>query len=296
MNSTDRRQFLQMSGAGVVAGALGSTIKKALAIPANNRTGTINDVEHVVILMQENRPFDHHFGTLRGVRGFADPRAVRINFPLKSGELVKASVFLQPAGADSIAAGFSVPANYGDPGRPGERRSRVGSRHSRVDPTKMYRNHQPWQRLLPWNRPRLERHPRRLELRGNTTAGRSTRARWRWPTSTRASIFPITTRWPTLSRCWTTLPLLDHGPDESKPVLSVDRLRSETSITWARGERMGFGSGPITGNGLSPLGHYPGLRRRFPSVLDKAGVTWKVYQDLGRRHVRAGLRRRRRRR
>ena len=70
MNGTDRRQFLQMAGAGVVAGALGSTINKALAIPANNRTGTINDVEHVVILMQENRPFDHHFGTLRGVRGF----------------------------------------------------------------------------------------------------------------------------------------------------------------------------------------------------------------------------------
>ena len=98
MNGTDRRQFLQMASAGVVAGALGSTIKKALAIPANNRTGTINDVEHVVILMQENRPFDHHFGTLRGVRGFADPRAVKINFPLQSGELVKASVFLQPAG------------------------------------------------------------------------------------------------------------------------------------------------------------------------------------------------------
>ncbi|KAF8576244.1 non-hemolytic phospholipase C precursor [Ramaria rubella] len=36
-------------------------------------TGTIQDVEHVVLFMQENRAFDHYFGTMRGVRGFADP-------------------------------------------------------------------------------------------------------------------------------------------------------------------------------------------------------------------------------
>ena len=36
------------------------------------------DAEHVVILMQENRSFDHAFGTLRGVRGFNDPRAVTL--------------------------------------------------------------------------------------------------------------------------------------------------------------------------------------------------------------------------
>ena len=37
---------------------------------------SLSDIEHVVILMQENRSFDHYFGTLSGVRGFADP-AVR---------------------------------------------------------------------------------------------------------------------------------------------------------------------------------------------------------------------------
>jgi phospholipase C len=35
-------------------------------------TGTIADVAHIVILMQENRSFDHYFGTLKGVRGFGD--------------------------------------------------------------------------------------------------------------------------------------------------------------------------------------------------------------------------------
>jgi Phosphoesterase family len=34
--------------------------------------GDIRDIKHVVILMQENRSFDHYFGSLRGVRGFAD--------------------------------------------------------------------------------------------------------------------------------------------------------------------------------------------------------------------------------
>src|SRR5262249_58595854 len=41
----------------------------------------------------------------------------------------------------------------------------------------------------------------------------------------------------------------------------------------------GFGAGPITSNGLSPLGHYLAWET-FPEVLDKAGVTWNVCQDL----------------
>ena len=69
---------------------LPASILRALAIPAHNTTGTIMDVEHVVILMQENRSFDHYFGTLQGVRGFNDPRAVT----LSSGH----SVWHQPSG------------------------------------------------------------------------------------------------------------------------------------------------------------------------------------------------------
>ncbi len=37
---------------------------------------TFYDAEHIVFLMQENRSFDHGFGTLQGVRGFNDPRAI----------------------------------------------------------------------------------------------------------------------------------------------------------------------------------------------------------------------------
>ena len=107
MSSTDRRQFRQLMGA--TMSALKVNPAEALAIPAANGTGTIQDVEHIVILMQENRPFDHHFGTLGGVRGFNDPRAVNINLPLKTGASAPSSVFLQPDGLTDITAGFSVP-------------------------------------------------------------------------------------------------------------------------------------------------------------------------------------------
>src|SRR5258706_6583541 len=84
MAAPDRRRFLKLMAGGAVASAFPASIARALSIPAHRRTGTIDDVEHIVILMQENRSFDHYFGTLRGVRGFGDPRAVR----LPSGESV----------------------------------------------------------------------------------------------------------------------------------------------------------------------------------------------------------------
>ncbi|MCG5074944.1 phosphocholine-specific phospholipase C [Paraburkholderia tagetis] len=78
MSSKNRRDFLRLAAhsAGAMAAYAGfpPAIRKALAMPAATRTGTIQDVEHVVIFMQENRSFDHYFGGLRGVRGFNDPR------------------------------------------------------------------------------------------------------------------------------------------------------------------------------------------------------------------------------
>jgi len=82
MTSKNRRDFLRLAagsiGAASAFGMLPPGIRKALALPANNVTGTINDIEHIVILMQENRSFDHYFGTLRGVRGFGDPRPIQL--------------------------------------------------------------------------------------------------------------------------------------------------------------------------------------------------------------------------
>jgi phospholipase C len=65
-----RRDFLRsgatLAGAGSALALLPASIRRALAIPAARRTGTIRDVEHIVIFMQENRAFDHYFGALAG--------------------------------------------------------------------------------------------------------------------------------------------------------------------------------------------------------------------------------------
>ncbi|SFO00915.1 phospholipase C [Chitinophaga sp. YR627] len=74
-----RRDFIKkaalLSGGAGLAGVLPASIQRAMAI--NPAAGTtFLDAEHVVLLMQENRSFDHSLGTLRGVRGFNDPRAI----------------------------------------------------------------------------------------------------------------------------------------------------------------------------------------------------------------------------
>lgn len=76
-----RRDFLKKAalatGGVSLWNSLPAAIQKALAIdPAIG--STFYDAEHVVILMQENRSFDHCFGKLKGVRGFNDPRAIRL--------------------------------------------------------------------------------------------------------------------------------------------------------------------------------------------------------------------------
>lgn len=78
--STSRRDFLKfaalLSGATGISSFVPESIQRALAIEPEAGS-TFTDAEHIVILMQENRSFDHAFGTLQGVRGFNDPRAIR---------------------------------------------------------------------------------------------------------------------------------------------------------------------------------------------------------------------------
>ncbi|HZY73552.1 MAG TPA: phospholipase C, phosphocholine-specific [Edaphobacter sp.] len=76
-----RRDFLKvaamLSGAAGVSGVIPDSIQRAFAIEPEPGS-TYQDAEHIVILMQENRSFDHALGTLQGVRGFNDPRAIRL--------------------------------------------------------------------------------------------------------------------------------------------------------------------------------------------------------------------------
>ncbi|CAN7290905.1 phospholipase C, phosphocholine-specific [Variovorax sp. LjRoot130] len=88
MNNPQRRDFLRKTagtlGAASALTMLPPSIRRALAVEAAVETRTIQDVKHIVILMQENRSFSHYFGTMRGVRGFGD----RFPIPLESGKPV----------------------------------------------------------------------------------------------------------------------------------------------------------------------------------------------------------------
>ncbi len=76
-----RREFLKNAAilSGIIGtwGVLEGSIAKALAIDPEPGSSYL-DAENIVILMQENRSFDHCFGTLRGVRGYNDPRAITL--------------------------------------------------------------------------------------------------------------------------------------------------------------------------------------------------------------------------
>jgi phospholipase C len=72
MSPLSRRKFLSASAAAAAGAAfLPETLRTAMAATAG-MTGSLSDIGHIVILMQENRSFDHYFGALAGVRGFND--------------------------------------------------------------------------------------------------------------------------------------------------------------------------------------------------------------------------------
>src|SRR5262249_38718148 len=91
MSELTRRRLLTATPAAARIGAASSllplSVQNARA-SAPPRRSSLHDIEHVVVLMQENRSFDHHFGTMSGVRGFSDPHAMK----LSTGR----SVFYQP--------------------------------------------------------------------------------------------------------------------------------------------------------------------------------------------------------
>ena len=91
MNSLSRRRFvggsLGAAGAASVATVLPAALRRAVA-DASEQPGELSQIEHVVVLMQENRSFDTYFGSISGVRGFSDPDAIT----LSTGR----SVFYQP--------------------------------------------------------------------------------------------------------------------------------------------------------------------------------------------------------
>jgi phospholipase C len=77
MSRIKRRDFLRLAGGSVAGSMLPLGIRRALAASVGAKSGSLHAVQHVVIFMQENRSFDHYYGTLQGVRGYSD----RITIP-----------------------------------------------------------------------------------------------------------------------------------------------------------------------------------------------------------------------
>ncbi|MEU6411885.1 phosphocholine-specific phospholipase C [Microbispora sp. NPDC046933] len=87
-----RRGFLAAGAGAAATSLLPASVHRAMAMPVPR--GGLSAIKHVVFLMQENRSFDHYFGSLRGVRGYGDRNAVR----LPDGR----PVFEQPDGAGRV--------------------------------------------------------------------------------------------------------------------------------------------------------------------------------------------------
>ena len=273
---TDRRTFLQLMGMTAMASTLKTNIARALEIPAHNRTGTIRDVEHIVILMQENRPFDHHFGTLRGVRGFSDPRAVNINLPLQSGPgTTPVPVFLQPAGAANVAAGFAVPPDFGTLGGPSNGADVIPP--FRVNPESV----SPGLTSLGLT-----------YLPGTDHGWAGTHAAWNqgqydnWAVQKGPMAMSYMTR-DDLPYHYALADAFTVGDAYHCSIMGPTNPNrcylwtgSVGNVSYlGSGGTDGFGAGPVTYNGLSVNNAYF-VWETFPEVLQAAGVSWKIYQDL----------------
>ncbi|GAB2741004.1 phosphocholine-specific phospholipase C [Arthrobacter bambusae] len=97
-----RRGFLGTAAAATALAATGSllppSVQAAMAKPV--APGSLQSIKHVIVLMQENRSFDHYFGSLRGVRGYADKSITR----LPNGR----SMFEQPRATGESVLPFSL--------------------------------------------------------------------------------------------------------------------------------------------------------------------------------------------
>jgi phospholipase C len=224
--NSDRRRFLKMLAAGAAASAaLPASIKRALALPANHRTGTIEDVEHVIFFMQENRAFDHYFGSLRGVRGFGDPIVPQ----LPDGD----PVWAQPNGTGKLFPFHPDAPNLG-------LQFMVDLAHGWTDQHKA------------WNEGKYDQW---VAAKGTTTMAHFTRNDIPFHYAL-ADAFTVCDAY----HCSLI------GP--------TDPNRYHMWTGWVGND--GKGGGPVVDNAEAGYDWHT-----YPERLTNAGISWKVYQDVG---------------
>lgn len=237
MPHIDRRGLLAAIGALTLPPALA----RAAAIDADVRGGTIQDVEHVVILMQENRGFDHYFGTLNGVRGFGDrfPAPVRDTAARKG-----ASVFVQAYDKDKLLAPF--PLN-----------SAQTFAHMRVEGTP----HSWTDAQDAWDQGRMDRWP-------------DAKHPWSMGYFQRADI-------PFQYALADAFTLCDAYHCATQTGTNTNRLFLWTGTN----DPAGQAGGPSISNSHDNFAEKGGAKESYswttyPERLLKAGVSWRIYQDM----------------
>ena len=106
LSGLSRREVL---ASGLALGA-GLALDPLTALAARRpQPGRLEDIEHVVIIIQENRSFDHYYGKLRGVRGFGD-RSARRSFAQQDGQGAK--IFPFHVDARRTAGGCTADPNH----------------------------------------------------------------------------------------------------------------------------------------------------------------------------------------
>ncbi|GAB2966176.1 phospholipase C, phosphocholine-specific [Amycolatopsis acidiphila] len=225
MTDLNRRRFLQVAGGTAAASMLSSSIARAAAIPASHRTGSLRDVEHIVVLMQENRSFDHYFGSLRGVRGFGDPRPVT----LPSGK----PVWYQPDGTRDLL-----------PFRP--QVDDLGLQFVQDLPHSWADTH------AAWNQGGYDKW---VPAKGTTTMAYLTREDIPFHYAL-ADAFTI---------CDAYHCSFLGSTDPNRYYLWTGYTGND-----------GTGGGPVTGNDERGYSW-----TTYPERLERAGVSWKIYQDIG---------------
>lgn len=228
-SNIDRRSFLKLSAGTLSAAALASlplSIRQALAIPPATVTGTIQDVQHIVVLMQENRSFDHYFGTLSGIRGFGDPRPIK----LSTGQ----SVWYQPSGTGTTVTPFRPDvADLGSTFVEDLDHSWAGTHKA-------------------WNNGKLDQW---VPAKGQATMVHMNRSDIPFHFQL-ADAFTICDAY----HCST--------------MTQTDPNRYYMWTGWLGND--GVGGGPVLNN--AEVGYDWGT---YPELLEKNGVSWKIYQDIG---------------
>lgn len=201
------------------------SIGKALALPANNRTRSIDDVEHIVFLMQENRSFDHYFGMLQGVRGYNDPRAAM----LSSGK----SVWNQPNGSNVVMPFHPTAPDMG--------LQFLADLPHDWDTTQKAWNGGEWNGWIPAKTATCMSHLERDDVPFHYAL---------------ADAFTICDAY------------------HCSVMGATDPNRYYMWTGWVGND--GSGGGPVVDNSEAGYGW-----STYPERLEKAGVSWKVYQDIG---------------